>query len=107
MKLVLTLAALCCTTALAQTTMGPGVRILLGMTDEKPVQWDGSVTARGTQIQSIDGWRFERPDAISGTTWKASTRAPRLFINGLQFDLRGAEVPVVPNGIVVRLSQGD
>lgn len=81
------------------------MRILLGMTDDKPTAWDGSVTAHGIEIQSLGGWRFERPDAISGTSWKASTRAPRLFINGLQFDLKGSPVPVVPNGIIVRLSR--
>jgi hypothetical protein len=107
MKLVLSLAVICCNTVLAQTAMGPGVRVLLGMTDEKPVQWDGSVTARGVEIQSVDGWRFERPDAVSGTSWKASTRVPRLFINGLQFDQKGAAVPVVPNGVVVRVSQAN
>ncbi len=96
---------LSCPAILAQTAMGPGVRILFGITDEKAVQWDGSVTARGTEVQSLDGWRFERPDAVSGTTWKASSRQPRLFINGLQFDLQGSPLPVVPNGVIVRLSQ--
>ena len=85
--------------------MGPGVRILLGMTDDKATQWDGSVTARGVEIQSVEGWRFERPDAVTGTSWKASSRQPRLFINGLQFDLKGEPVPVVPNGVIVRVAQ--
>jgi len=85
--------------------MGAGIRILLGVTDSQATPWDGSVTARGARIQSVNGWRFERPDAVSGTSWKASSRQPRLFINGLQFDLQGHPLPVVPNGVIVRLGQ--
>jgi hypothetical protein len=107
MKPLLFLALLSCNTILAQTALGPGVRILLGVTDENPTQWDGSATARGADIQSVDGWRFERPDAVSGHSWKASSRQPRLFNNGGQFDLKGMERPVVTNGIVVRLSKSD
>src|SRR5580658_9349911 len=95
-----------CNILWAQTGLGPAARILLGTTDEKATQWDGSVTARGAEVQTVEGWRFERPDAVSGTSWKASSRAPRLFINGLQFDLKGSPLPVVPNGVIVRLAQG-
>jgi hypothetical protein len=105
MRFLLAVSLLFCHTILAQTTMGPGVRILLGMTDEKPTPWDGSVTARGAEVQSVNGWRFERPDAVSGASWKASSRQPRLFINGLQFDLKDRPLPVVSNGVIVRLSE--
>jgi hypothetical protein len=105
MRIFLAFSLLSCNFLLAQTSMGPGVRILLGMTDETSTAWDGSVTARGTEVQSVSGWRFERPDAISGNSWKASSRAPRLFINGLQFDLKGSPLPVVANGVIVRLAQ--
>jgi hypothetical protein len=88
----------------AETVWGPGVRIRLGITDDKATQWDGSVRGRGVEIQSVSGWRFERPDAVTGMSWKASSRQPRLFINGLQFDLRGSQRPVVPNGVIVRLA---
>src|SRR5580704_281613 len=107
MKLSLALALFSWNAILAQPAQGPGVRILLGLTDAKPVQWDGSVTARGAEIQSVDGWRFERPDGVSGASWKASSRQPRLFINGLQFDLKNGEVPVVPNGVIVRLKEAN
>ncbi|HEY3835715.1 MAG TPA: hypothetical protein VGL72_04060 [Bryobacteraceae bacterium] len=105
MKLLLALVLLASNTIFGETVSGPGVRIRLGVTDDKPTQWDGSVTARGVDIQSISGWRFERPDVVTGTSWKASSRQPRLFINGLQFDLKGGERPVVPNGVIIRLSQ--
>src|ERR1035438_10388467 len=107
MRFILAFSLLSCNVILAQTGMGPGVRILLGVTDEKPTPWDGSVTARGADVQSINGWRFERPDGVSGHSWKASSRQPRLFINGLQFDLKGTPLPVVSNGVIVRLSQAN
>ena len=82
---------------------GPvAVRILLGVTDKEPTRWDGSVSARGAKISGIDSWRFEQPDAISGNSWKASTRPARLFGGAIQFDLPA--VPVVPNGVIVLLS---
>ncbi|MFN7936049.1 MAG: hypothetical protein U0R19_22150 [Bryobacteraceae bacterium] len=56
-----------------------GVRILLGLTDRQPTRWDGSVRATGARITSVEPWRFEQQDSISGTSWKCSTRAPRLF----------------------------
>src|SRR5215472_18089559 len=89
---------------MAQTEMGMGVRILLGIGDDKATRWDGSVTARGAEIQSVTGWRLERPDAVNGASWKASSRQPRLFINGGQFDLQGRPLPIVPNGVIVRLA---
>src|ERR1043165_1579465 len=107
MKSLLAVAIFSCSSILAQTAAGPGVRILLGMTDDKPAQWDGSVTATGAEIQAVEGWRFERPDAVSGNSWKASSRQPRLFNNGGQFDLQPSQVPVVPNGVIVRLSQAN
>src|ERR1700686_3176378 len=103
MKPFLAVTLFSCTLVMAQS--GPGVRILLGMTDEQPAQWDGSVKARGAEVQSVDGWRFESPDGVSGSSWNSSSRQPRLFINGLQFDLKGSPLPVVPNGVIVRLSQ--
>ena len=75
-----------------------GVRILLGMTDQKSTSWDGSLTARGAEVTSLEPWRFESPDAISGNSWKASTHAARLFGGAVQFDL--PSIPVVPNGVI-------
>jgi hypothetical protein len=89
------------TTALAQN--GPvAVRILMGMTDQENTRWDGSVTARDATIAGIDPWRFEQEDSVSGNSWKASSRPARLFGGAIQWEL--AKVPVVPNGVIVLLS---
>src|SRR5438094_3013 len=86
----------------AQNTSGVGVRILLGLTDTDVTKWDGSVTARGAQVTTIEPWRFEGQDAIQGNSWTASSHAIRLFGGGGQFGLQ--RPPHVANGVIVRLS---
>src|SRR5215469_7793343 len=76
-----------------------GVRILLGLTDNESTKWDGSATARGAQITSIEPWRFEGKDAINGDQWTVSTHNIRLFGGQLAPAAR-----VVANGVVVWLS---
>src|SRR5438552_16531661 len=85
-----------------QSSNGVGVRILLGLADTETTKWDGSVTARGTQVTAIEPWRFEGQDGIQGNGWTASTHGIRLFGGGGQFGL--TRVPVVANGVIVRLS---
>ena len=48
----------------AQTPVS--VRILFGTTDTEPTRWDGSVQVQGGSLVSIEPWRFEGSDAISG-----------------------------------------
>jgi len=86
----------------AQTQRGVGVRILLGVTDQKSAKWDGSVTASGAEALAIEPWRFEPEDSINGMSWKISTHSVRLFNGGSQMGM--ASAPIVPNGIIVRLS---
>ena len=63
----------------AQAQAATGVRLVLGLTDKAQVKWDGSVTARGARVTSIDGWRFEDGDEATGTSWRAQTHPIRLF----------------------------
>jgi hypothetical protein len=75
------------------------VRILLGVTDTESAVWDGSVQADGAAVESLEPWRFEGADVISGSSWKASTHQIRLF--------GGAAAPgrqVVANGVIAVLS---
>ena len=81
---------------------GVGVRILLGVSDQQSTKWDGAVTVRGAEVRSIEPWRFEPEDSISGTSWKIATHAARLFNNGSQMGMTGPTI--VANGIIVRLS---
>ena len=52
------------------------VRIVFGLKDQTPTDWNGSLTVFGKgEIVSIEGWQFERPDKVIGVTgWKAKTR---------------------------------
>ena len=54
---------------------GVAFRILLGVTDREPAQWDGSLSVRPGNVVRIDGWRFKDGDSTdSKSSWKASTR---------------------------------
>jgi hypothetical protein len=77
-----------------------GVRILLGVTDQTPTQWDGSVTADSGQITRITPWRFNKDDEITGTSWKASTRPALSFLDLILHK----ESPVSDNGVIVWLN---
>src|SRR5579862_5260589 len=94
--------ALCATIAPAQAQNEVGIRILLGVTDEKTTKWDGSVTVRGAEVRAIEPWRFEPEDSINGSSWKIATHAARLFNNGSQMGLFSPVI--VPNGVIVRIS---
>jgi hypothetical protein len=49
--------------------------VILGIGDQTPTTWDGSITATGATIQSLQGWRFDATDSISASnTWKMGTR---------------------------------
>src|SRR5437870_5795730 len=50
-------------------------RIVLGLKDQTPADWSGSVTVAGGEVTSLTGWRFEEKDTVEGTTgWKCKTR---------------------------------
>ena len=79
-----------------------GVRVLLGVTDEASVSWDGSVTADGARVTRLDPWRFGKDDELSlDNSWKISTR-PVLSFMHLVFKLTP---PVGENGVIVWLSE--
>ena len=78
-----------------------GVRVILGLGDTNPTRWDGSASARGATIASIEPWRFDGNDALAGSSgWKMSTHPIRLFGGGRQ----GACPPIVANGIILWLT---
>jgi hypothetical protein len=79
------------------------VRILLGVGDNGPVRWDGTIAAQGAKIASIEPWRFEGTDAVVGSTWHVTTHPIRLFGGGTQVSANGVS-NVVANGIIVNLS---
>ena len=49
--------------------------VILGIGDKAATNWDGSISATGATILSLEGWRLGAADSISGTSsWKMSTR---------------------------------
>ncbi len=92
-------------TASAAMAQGPAsVRILLGISDKVATPWDGSVEVAGSGTATLEPWRFDGSDTISGTTWKASTHQVRLFSQGRQ--VNGTPIlDVVANGVVVNVPQ--
>jgi hypothetical protein len=86
----------------AKETPMPGAvafRILLGVGDTAPVEWDGSVSVSPGKVANVQGWRFGPKDSISGSSWKASTRA-----SGSNTGAPKVPGPVMENGVIVSVT---
>ncbi|MDQ6700991.1 MAG: hypothetical protein M3Z36_12495, partial [Acidobacteriota bacterium] len=93
------LAVLLFTCALAPLHAAVGVRLILGLTDTKTAKWDGSATAEGARITSIEPWRFEADDAVlPNSSWRVSTHNIRLFGGQQQ-----VAPPITANGVILWL----
>jgi hypothetical protein len=86
--------------ALSALSQEVSVRIVFGLGDGEGVRWDGRVEASGAEVQSLEPWRFESPDAIDGASWTASIHLIRRFGGA-------AAAPPAPvaNGVVARLNR--
>src|SRR5271165_1387105 len=78
---------------------GTDFRILLGVNDQTPTKWDGSITVVGGRVTGIRGWRFTAADSADLSGWKASTR------NTIQ--RKGRVGPLVSNGVIVTAALDD
>ena len=85
-----------------------GLLIQFGLGDKESTVWDGSITVAPGEVQEVSGYRFERTDAVKGSTWKASTRTPQGAVRprgnnpkrlGVARDLG----PIYENGVFVKL----
>jgi hypothetical protein len=99
MSVRLALAWLCA--AIVPVRAEVGIRVVLGITDKEPAQWDGSASVDRGRITRIDPWRFSKEDEILGqNSWKVSTRP-------LTVRTPAEARPVVSNGIILWLSGED
>ena len=81
--------------------------IALGVGDTAPTAWDGSISATNSSGAAIpvtlQGWRFSDGDAISGSTWKASTRfappPPSTTSGPMQENGIVATIPATPGAV--------
>ncbi|WP_180540420.1 DUF3604 domain-containing protein [Nevskia soli] len=78
------------------------VRILLGVGDTTPTRWDGTLQVAGGSMVSLDPWRFEGSDGISGATWHFSTHPVRLFSGTSPTSTAGNNI--VANGVIATIS---
>ena len=72
--------------------------VILGVGDQNPTTWDGSITGTGATITSLDGWRFDAADSTTGNkSWKLATRTsppgPSATVG-----------PMQENGVIVTVS---
>jgi len=80
-------------------------RILLGVGDSEPTQWDGSVAVSPGSVASIQGWRFRPTDTTdSRSSWKAWS-GHSLILVGRQN--AGQAPPMLENGVVVAVTSDD
>src|SRR5277367_4239966 len=60
----------------AGTLSVASVRVLFGLTDTGPTNWDGTVSLDSGTVRAIQGWRFGPEDSTNySSSWKAATRA--------------------------------
>jgi hypothetical protein len=75
-------------------------RVLLGVGDTAPTNWDGSVKVTGGEVASIQGWRFLQNDSSDyKSSWKASTR--HLPPANAAQQKKGQQGPILENGVLI------
>src|SRR6187200_1203031 len=88
-----------------------GIVIRFGFKDDAPTVWDGSITTSQGKVVSLEGWRFEAQDKITGEgEWKAGTRAlterKKRGNNPAKLGQRQQAVkePMADNGVIAQLT---
>jgi hypothetical protein len=77
-------------------------RILFGLADTDPTDWDGKVTVSAGTVLSIQGWRFSGNDSSDyQTSWKASTRRGPLRAAATRKKGPDAKGPMLDNGVLI------
>jgi hypothetical protein len=49
-------------------------RIVVGLSDTEPTEWDGQLQLTQGELVSMVGWHFEEKDAVQGSSWQCKTR---------------------------------
>jgi hypothetical protein len=50
-------------------------RLVLGLKDQEPADWNGQVVVAGGELAALSGWRFEAGDAAGPASWTCKTRS--------------------------------
>ncbi len=107
---------LCFSLALVQLALvsyadDAGLRVRLGLNDNRPTEWNGKVEVSPGRVTHISGWRFNKDDAINGTEgWTASTHPLALQARGNNKGKakaaakQRADQPMADNGVVISMT---
>jgi hypothetical protein len=49
-------------------------RVVLGLGDKEPTEWNGEVAVADGELVELAGWRFEEKDGVDGRKWACRTR---------------------------------
>ena len=71
--------------------------ILMGVGEQEPARWEGSIEADGARIVDVTGWRPGRRDSIDGASWRLNTR--RVALTRGQNNVN--RYPALENGVYV------
>jgi hypothetical protein len=74
-------------------------RILLGIGDDQPTRWDGSLRVTGGRIRTVEVWRPAAGDAADGQTFRLTTS--RLPPQGAAAKKAGRPGPMQDNGLLI------
>ncbi len=80
-------------------------RILVGLEDKQPADWNGEITVTGGKLESLVGWHFEEKDNVTGASWSCKTRSNIAPLQRYPIqDFAGkpkakAELAIWPNGV--------
>jgi len=87
-------------------------RVRFGFRDKEPSKWDGSAAVSGGKLVTVEGWRFERTDTMTGPdSWKATSRPITVRRSRSNNKLRAGgntkpiRVPMTDNGVVIRVAE--
>ena len=105
MRRLAILALLAAPLSYAQNAVG--VRILLGVEGKFGEKWDGSATAEGAHVTSVEPWRFDEGDEMHPNhSWKATLHPMRTF--GARAARKGVVAGAqVANGVIVYLDSAN
>src|SRR5213593_2054759 len=59
-----------------EDTTGIGFRITLGIGDEEPADWSGSISLSSGRLARLEGWQLAGPDRVEGNYWQAFSTKP-------------------------------
>ncbi len=77
-------------------------RILLGVNDNAPTRWDGTLKVTDAGPYTIEPWRFQDDDKIDGDQYHISTHVARFF-----YKLPDSDLPVANGFIINATATGD